>query len=100
MKVIVAGAFRVPPGNLQRLRSHMMQMIRASRCEEGCMIYSYGEDAGEPGLVRVFEVWRDQAALDAHTKTDHIAAWRAAWPALGVCDRRLTVYEVASEKPF
>ena len=51
-----------------------------------------------PGLIRVFEAWRDQAAIDAHFQAPHMAAWRAAWPALGVSDRRLSLYEVASER--
>ena len=52
----------------------------------------------EPGLIRVFEAWRDQAALDAHFATPHMAAWRAAWPSFGVSDRRLFAYEVGSER--
>jgi len=50
--------------------------------------------------VRVFEVWRDQAALDAHFASEHMAAWRAAWPSFGVSDRRLFAYEIASERPL
>jgi quinol monooxygenase YgiN len=46
----------------------------------------------------VFERWRDQAALDAHFKSEHMASWRAAWPSFGVSDRRLFAYEVASER--
>ena len=76
----------------------MIAMLEASRAEDGCLVYSYAEDVAEPGLIRVFEVWRDQAALDAHFQTPHLAAWRAAWPEFGVSDRRLIAYEVASER--
>jgi quinol monooxygenase YgiN len=54
----------------------------------------------EPGLIRVYEAWRDQAALDAHFQAPHMAAWRAAWPQFGVSDRRLIAYETASERPL
>ena len=50
--------------------------------------------------MHVFEVWRDQAALEAHFRTAHMAAWRAAWPAFGVSDRRLTLYEIANQRPL
>ena len=60
--------------------------------------YSYGEDVAEPGLIRVYEAWRDQAALDAHFKSPHMATWRAAWPSFGVSDRKLFAYETASER--
>jgi len=75
----------------------MTAMMAASRVEDGCLDYGYAEDVGEPGLVHVFERWRDQAALDAHFQTPHMAAWRTAWPSFGVSDRRLFAYEVASE---
>jgi quinol monooxygenase YgiN len=98
MTLIVAGTVRVPPQNLDSLRPHMAQMMAASRAEDGCTAYGYAEDVTEPGLIHVFEIWRDQAALDAHFQTDHMARWRAAWPSFGVSERRLFAYEVASER--
>ena len=98
MSIIIAGTVRVPPDNLAGLKPHMAVMLAASRAEDGCLSYSYAEDVAEPGLVRVFEAWRDQAAIDAHFQTEHMAAWRAAWPAFGVSDRRLFAYEIAAER--
>src|SRR5947209_19900611 len=98
MTLIIAGTVRLPPENLAGLKPHMEKMLEASRAEDGCITYSYAEDVAEPGLIRVYEVWRDQAALDAHFKTPHMAAWRAAWPGFGVSDRRISLYEVAAER--
>ena len=98
MTLIIAGTVRVPPENLAGLKPHMEAMLAASRAEDGCITYSYAEDVAEPGLIRVFEAWRDQACLDAHFKAAHMAAWRAAWPNFGVSDRRLVAYEVAAER--
>jgi quinol monooxygenase YgiN len=100
MSVVIAGTVRVPPENLARFKPHMETMLAASRAEDGCLVYSYAVDVLEPGLVRVFEAWRDQAALDAHFQAPHMADWRAAWPEFGVSDRRLSLYEVASERPL
>jgi quinol monooxygenase YgiN len=100
MTLIIAGTMRVPPQNLAALKPHMLTMLAASRAEDGCITYSYGEDVAEPGLIRVFEAWRDQAAIDAHFKTPHMAAWRAAGAEQGVSDRRLFAYETASERPL
>jgi quinol monooxygenase YgiN len=96
--VTIAGTFRVPPQNLAAFKPHMAAMLSASRAEDGCLVYSYAEDVLEPGLIRVFEAWRDQAALDAHIKAAHMATWRAAWPAAGAGERALKVYEVAAER--
>ena len=98
MTVIVAGTVRVPPENVARFKPHMERMLAASRAEDGCIAYSYAIDVEDPGLIRVFEAWRDQPALEAHFKTPHLAEWREAWPGFGVSDRRLSLYEVASER--
>jgi len=98
MTVTIAGTFRVPPENLAAFKPHMAKMLAASRAEDGCLVYSYAEDVLEPGLIRVFEAWRDQAALDAHIKAPHTGEWRAAWPAAGAGARDLKLYGVAAER--
>jgi quinol monooxygenase YgiN len=96
----IAGTIRVPPENLAALRPHMLVVLEASQAEDGCIVYSYAEDIQEPGLIRIFEAWRDRAALGAHGKAPHLAAWREAGRQYGVSDRRLSLYEVASETPL
>jgi quinol monooxygenase YgiN len=98
--IIIAGTVRVPPQNLDAFRPHMQAMLAASRAEAGCLDYSYAVDVEDPGLIRVFEAWADQAAIDFHFATPHLAAWRASWPPLGVSDRRLFAYDVAAQRPL
>ena len=100
MSLIIAGTVRMPPEVLADFRPHMRAMLDASRAEDGCLEYSYAEDVLDAGLIRVFEAWRDQAALDAHFKTAHMATWRSHWPAFDVSDRRLSAYDVAAERPL
>ena len=100
MNVIVAGTVRVPAERTQAFTPHMAAMLDATRAEDGCLDYSYAVDVIEPGLIRVFELWRDRAALEVHFKAAHLAAWRAAWPKFGVSERRLFAYEVASQQPL
>ena len=100
MSLLIAGTVRVPPENLEAFRPHMEAMLAASRAEDGCLEYSYAVDVADPGLIRVFEAWRDQAAIDAHFTMPHMAAWRAAWPEFGVSDRRLFAYDVAAQRPL
>ena len=98
--VIVMGTVRVPVENLGAILHAMERVVTATRAEDGCIAYSYAEDVAEPGLIRVFEAWRDQAALDAHFQTPHMATWRSHWPAYGVSDRQLSAYDVAAERPL
>lgn len=99
MSVIIAGTVRAPLENIERFRPHMLAMVAASRAEDGCIEYSYGFDVADPGLIRVFEVWRDQAAIDAHFNSPHMAAWRAVWPDFNITDRRLFTYQADEGSP-
>ena len=98
MRIVVAGTFRVPPDNLPGLRPHMNAIVAATRAEEGCEVYSYGEDVVEPGLFRVFEIWRDQACVDAHMQSAHMKAWQEARAAAGLYDRDIKLYAVSGEQ--
>ena len=100
MTVIVAGTVRAPKENIEQLRPHMLEMMTRTRAEDGCLAYGYAEDVGEPGLIHVFEKWRDRAVLDAHFTTPHMAAWRAVFPRFQVSDRNLAAYDVAAERPI
>jgi quinol monooxygenase YgiN len=91
--ILILGTVRLPHENIEGARAAMAAMVEASRAEDGCIEYAYSEDLLEPGLVRITEIWRVRAAIDAHFKTAHLAAWRAQWPALAISDRRLFAYE-------
>jgi quinol monooxygenase YgiN len=91
--LVITGTFRIPPGNLDAARPFMTAMIAASRAEAGCLHYSYGEDVLDAGLIHVSEQWVSREALAAHAVADHIKAWRACWPALGIGERDLTLFE-------
>jgi quinol monooxygenase YgiN len=99
MSLILAGTVRVPPENLEALRPHAVEMMRATREEDGCRAYAFSEDLGEPGLIHIFEIWRDAEALTAHGASAHMQVWRAAAGQAGLSDRRLATYEIASETP-
>ena len=98
--ILITGTFRIPPGNVAAARPEMERMIAESRSEDGCLHYSYAKDILEPGLIRVTELWRDQAVLDAHAASDHLAAWRESWESLQIGDRSLSAYEVAEPRPI
>lgn len=54
------------------------RMIARSNAEEGCISYVFARDLGQPDLLHIIEVWRDQSALDLHFKTPHMAEFQAA----------------------
>jgi quinol monooxygenase YgiN len=96
--LLIVGTVRLLPEKLEDARPVMARTITASRAEDGCEEYSYAEDVLDAGLIHVKELWRDQAALDRHFVSDHIAAWRSKWSELGIGDRNLRVYEVGEPR--
>jgi quinol monooxygenase YgiN len=78
----------------------MREMIVASRSEKECVEYSYSEDAMEPGLIRVKEIWTSREALRLHFQSDHMKKWRSTWEALQIFDRRLVLYQVGDPEPI
>ena len=98
--LIAGGTIRLTPENLQRARPVMAAVIAATRAEDGCIDYAYAEDLVDPGLIRIWEVWRDREALGRHLKTAHMKVWRDAWADLGVHDRQLAAYETEGPAAF
>jgi len=98
--LLIIGTVRLPAGRLDVARPIMASMVEASRAEAGCLEYSYAEDVVDSGLIHVKERWTNRAALDEHFKSSHLANWRANWPALGIGERNLYLYEVDEPKPI
>jgi quinol monooxygenase YgiN len=88
--LLIVGTARLPSENLAEAKSAMSAMIAASRGEDGCIDYAYAEDVAEPGLIRVNELWPDRDSLEHHFASPRLAAW----PRLGISDRKLVLYEV------
>ena len=66
--IIVTGAIRFGAHEIERLRGPLVANIESSRKEGGCDAYSYAVDLADPNLLRITEMWRDEAALEAHAK--------------------------------
>ncbi|MTD14402.1 antibiotic biosynthesis monooxygenase [Nakamurella sp. YIM 132087] len=98
--MLVTGTFRIPADRIEPARPVLAAMIRASRAESGCLEYAYALDVMDAGLVRVHERWADRAALDRHTASLHLTAWRASWDELGIGERHLRSYEAGTSSPL
>jgi quinol monooxygenase YgiN len=96
--ILVTGHFRVPPDKVEALRPHMREVIAANRKEDGCILFAYGEDVLDPGLIRVVERWRDWDSLEAHGRSAHVATWRKALGAAGVSEREVFAHEAGDER--
>ena len=63
----------IKAGREDEYRKMAARIAKASNEEdEGCITYHYLQDLSDPREFVVYEQWRDQASLDAHT--DHLQA--------------------------
>jgi quinol monooxygenase YgiN len=70
---------RVKPEERQRFLAAIEQdALGSERDEPGCLRFNVLRDEKDEDLYYFFEVYKDQAALDAHRAAPHYAVWRAA----------------------
>ena len=91
--LIVTGVIEVPEGAFEAARPAIKRMVEATLAEEGCITYGFWQDPDSPNRLRVYEEWRDRAALEAHFEAPHMADFRAALAELGPIRREVKAIE-------
>ena len=81
-------------------RKAIVEMVRASRAEDGCLDYAFAADIADPDTLVLFERWRDSEALAAHGRTEHMAQFQKVMAANPPASRDLRVYETDDGKPL
>lgn len=95
--ILIIGHMKVSAENAAGFRAAASALIAETRKEAGCLGYNFSEDIGEPGLFNIAERWADEAAVAAHNKTAHLAAFMGALPALQPTGIRLARYQTTGE---
>jgi quinol monooxygenase YgiN len=92
--LIVAGYFRVAPGDRAAFLENRTASVMRSRAERGCHVYAISADLVDPGLVHLYERWESKEDLAAH------AAANRADPrppdGFEVLESEVLQYEIAS----
>ncbi len=69
---------RVKPEQRQRfLEAIEHDALASERDEAGCVRFNVLQDAADPNVYYFYEVYADDAAVEAHRATPHYAKWRA-----------------------
>src|SRR5712692_9878754 len=78
---------RIKPEQRQRfLQAIEVDALGSERDEAGCLRFNVLQDAQDQNVYYFYEVYKDEAALEAHRAAPHYAAWRAvADPTPGPC---------------
>ncbi len=92
---------RVKPDQRKRfLEAIEVDTLGSERDEPGCHRFNVLQDEKDENVYYFYEVYKDQAALEAHRAMPHYAVWRAAADALdGPAEptRCRTVFPAASD---
>lgn len=95
--IVVSGTIDIDPANADRCEELTSALVAETRKESGNLVYEYRRSHSDPGSWRVFEEWEDQAALDAHMGTPHMAAFMGAAAELGITGIDIQRYEVSDK---
>ena len=81
-------------------RKALVEMVRASRAEDGCIDYSFASDLADPDTLVLFDRRRDQQALDAHGNSAHMEQFRQVMAANPPEKRDLRMYQTDDGQPL
>ena len=91
--IIVMGHAKLAAGQIDQLQAEMATQIAATRAEDGCELYAFARDLVDPDTLIISERWRDQAAIDAHFHSPHMAVFNKALASATVLDLSVKAYE-------
>src|SRR5438270_1868085 len=89
-----------PEGRERFLKAIEVDALGSEGDEPGCMRFNVLHDQQDPNIYYFYEVYRDEAAIEAHRAAPHYAVWRDAAdtldgpPQATRCD---TVFPAAAE---
>ena len=70
----VVAVLTAKPGSEETVGAALRALVGPTMGEEGCLAYDLYESAATPGTFVTIERWRNQADLDAHMQSEHVAA--------------------------
>lgn len=71
-----------------------------SRKEPGCLRFDVVRHLENPPRFAFYEVYKDEAAVQAHRQTPHFARWNAEIGALCVAPRTSAKYSTVDPSPY
>ena len=71
------GTIHIQPARREAFLESMLDDARGSMADEpGCLRFDVLVDDKDPNTIYLYEIYRDQAAFDAHCQAPHFIRWR------------------------
>jgi quinol monooxygenase YgiN len=75
--IALIATIQIKPENQKAFMESMLDDARGSNHDEpGCLRFDVLQDSEDPHRIHLYEVYKDQAALDAHRRAPHLIKWR------------------------
>ena len=72
--VMIAG--QAKPGMEDYVRNHMLELMKRSNKEAGCLVYNVHESADKPGEFMVYMLWQSQQKFEEHNATPEMQEFK------------------------
>jgi quinol monooxygenase YgiN len=64
---------RCEPANRDRVRELALMFVQPARMEPGCLYYHLHQNRDAPNTFFIIDGWANQAAVDSHANSPHVA---------------------------
>ena len=98
--IVVTGVVEIDAEHVWPATTAAAKLVDATEREDGCISYRFSVDILNPRRFRLYEEWRDEAALAAHLKTPHVAEFQKRLKSFRIIERRIVKYEVGEATPL
>lgn len=95
--IVISGIIRIDAARRDDALALIAPLVEATNAEAGCNAYDFWEHPASPGTFRVFEEWVDQAALEFHFGTPHMAAFMTGMGSLGTVETDIDKYRIEAK---
>jgi len=96
--IVIAVSYKAKPGKRDEALKAARTCAATTRREAGNIDYSFYAGIDDPDSFFLFEQWDNQAALDTHLKSQHLAAFRAALADLTARPSVIRMFEASEIK--
>ena len=77
--IVLMVTINIKPEHKEAFMEEMMgDAIGSNRDEPGCLRFDVLQDNENPNQIHLYEVYTDEAALEAHRQAPHYLKWRDA----------------------
>lgn len=78
MKALFVTVYAKPGQGRRVLEELWSDACGSERDEPGCLMFNIAQDDADPDVLHLFEVYRDDAAVEAHVATPHFRRFTEA----------------------